>query len=330
MIQKTLILFALAMIAISPSFAYDTKRQDVADFIQDVSKRNELDPKQLTMWLEQAEKKQNILDAISRPAEGKPWHEYRKIFITERRINAGVTFWEENAEDIRRISQQTGVADKTIVAIIGVESFFGRITGSFRVIDALATLAFDYPKRSKFFTKELEQFFLLIDEEAIDPLEATGSYAGAMGSPQFISSSYRAYAVDGNGDNKRDLWSSWPDIIASVANYFKVHRWRNAAPVAVPAQVSTRAGQYLAENKLTPKHTVGELRRNGVVFETELPDDAKAMLIELEAVDGPEYWVCFHNFSVITKYNRSILYAMAVHQLGDLIEQQRAQSLSSR
>ena len=324
--MKTLqfrIAVALLVFLISPVSAYDVKRDDVAGFIRDVSQRHQLDPKQLGAWLEQAEKKQSILDAISRPAEGKPWYDYRKIFITEKRIDAGVAFWQENEADIERISKELGVADKTIVAIIGVESFFGRITGSYRVIDALATLAFDYPKRSAFFTKELEQFFLLIDEEAIDPLEATGSYAGAMGSPQFISSSYRAYAVDGSGDDKRDLWNSWPDIIASVGNYFKVHGWRENAPVAVPAQVSTSAGRYMAENKLKPKHTVGELRRNGVVFDTNLPDSAKAMLIELEGPAGPEYWVCFHNFSVITRYNRSILYAMAVNQLGDLIENEK-------
>ena len=192
------------------------------------------------------------------------------------------------------------------------------------MLEALATLAFDYPKRSAFFRSELEQYLLLTREEGIDPMTLNGSYAGAMGGPQFISSSYRRYAVDFDGDGRRDLWESDADIIGSVANYFAVHGWRNGEGIAVPASVPTERADALPEMGLKPQYSVARLRGLGVVPEGEVTDDTLATLIELELTDGSEYWLGLHNFYVITRYNHSALYAMAAYQLSREIAARRA------
>ena len=269
--------------------------------------------------LADAEVKQNILDAISRPAEKtKPWHEYRKIFLTDERIDLGVDFWAEHKAAIDQASARFGVDPAMLVAIVGVETFYGRRTGSFRVLDALATLGFRYPPRSEFFQRELEEFFLLTREQALDPREPKGSYAGAMGAPQFISSSYRAYAVDGDGDGRVDLWNSWPDVISSVANYFSVHGWETDGPVTTRA---TERGTVEPGSGLKLDNTVAGLEKAGVRFDPAVGGEAPATLIELEAADGLEYWVAYKNFYVITRYNRSRLYAMAAHDLARAISE---------
>ena len=274
----------------------------------------------VTELLGQAQRKQSILDAISRPAERvKPWHEYRKIFLNEKRIAGGVTFWRNHRETLERVSAEAGVDTRIIVAILGIETYYGERTGSYRVLDALSTLAFDYPPRSKFFTSELEEFLLLTREESVDPLSATGSYAGAMGAPQFISSSYRAYAVDSSGDGKRDLWNSWEDVIGSVANYLRVHGWEYRAPVAVKADTDAAPSPHLMSKKLKISHDAGTLRAAGVGVDPRVPDAQETLLFDVEAEDGAEYWVGFGNFYAITRYNRSRMYALAAHQLADAI-----------
>ncbi|HSN72029.1 MAG TPA: lytic murein transglycosylase, partial [Steroidobacteraceae bacterium] len=206
-----------------------------------------------------------------------------------------------------------------VVGILGVETMFGEITGRFRVIDALATLAFDYPPRSRYFRGELEQFMLLIREEHVEPLVALGSYAGAMGAPQFMPTSYRAYSVDGDGDGKRDLWGSWDDVIASVANYLARHGWRDGEPIVVPARLRDADLSKFDTSKLALNETVDSLRAKGVEFDTDLPGTAPAMLVVGEGKDGPEYRVGFTNFYAITRYNRSTMYAMVVNDLGEAI-----------
>ena len=298
-------------------------------FIGEMVRSHGFERAALTDLMAGAEIKVGILEAISTPAERTlEWHEYRKIFLSEERINAGVTFWNDHENDLGRISKQYGVAPEMIVAIIGVETFFGRITGKHRVLDALSTLAFAYPPRAKFFRKELEQFLLLTREEGVEASEALGSYAGAMGSPQFIPSSYRAYAVDESADGKRDLWSNWADVIGSVANYFRRHGWRESEPVVSRATLgpSFEGGQPTRRPKLNS--TVGKLSAQGYVFPGELPKEAAALAMHLEGQDGKEYWVGFHNFGVITRYNRSILYALAAHQLGQEILARRVQESS--
>ena len=169
---------------------------------------------------------------MSRPAERVvPWFEYRNIFMTEERIAAGVRFWTEHAATLEQVAERYGVAPEMIVAIVGIETYFGTRMGKYRVLDALATLAFAYPPRAAFFASELESFLLLTREEQVDPTAALGSYAGAMGAGQFIPSSYRAYAVDADADGKRDLWTDWDDVFGSVANYFAKHGWRTGEPV---------------------------------------------------------------------------------------------------
>ncbi len=206
-----------------------------------------------------------------------------------------------------------------MVGIIGVETYFGRITGGHRVLDALATLAFDYPPRSKFFRSELEQFLLLIREEGMRATDAFGSYAGAMGRPQFMPSSYRAYAVDSTGDGKRDIWNDWTDVAGSIANYFLEHGWRTGEAVAAPATISHDWRGPFPKNGLTATDSVASLVEQGVMFTTELPEDSAGRLLTLDGSDGTEHWVGFHNFFVITRYNRSVMYALAVHQLGQSI-----------
>jgi membrane-bound lytic murein transglycosylase B len=316
---QTAALFVLCVMA-APVFALDVERGDVRQFVDAMVEKHGYDREELTAVLEEAESQEAILTAINRPAEKMlTWHEYRNIFLTKERISAGVDFWREHKEELRRISEETGVSCEILVGIIGVETYFGRITGKYRVLDALATLAFDYPPRSKFFMRELEEFLLLVREEKMEATAATGSYAGAMGAPQFMPSSFRAYAVDSNDDGKRDIWSDWEDVIGSVANYFVAHGWDRDTSVVTQASLGDSFKGELPENTLTPMETVDSLSKQGVMFAASLPGDHKSQLLTLEGEDGDEHWVGFHNFFVITRYNRSVMYALAVHQLGQEI-----------
>jgi membrane-bound lytic murein transglycosylase B len=315
------IALATLLISLAPvasASAIDVKRPEVRAFIEETSREFGLARAHIESLIAQAETKQAILDAISRPAERVvPWYEYRDRFLTEKRILQGTDFWVQHGEALRRIRDPNVAA--SVVGILGVETSFGRITGRFRVIDALATLAFDYPPRSDFFRSELQQFLVLAREEAVDPKTALGSYAGAMGAPQFISSSYRNYAIDGDGNGKRDLWNSWDDVIGSVANYLSVFGWREGEPVVVTATLASDDLSRFNIAKLELNETVQSLRDKGARFETSLPADAPALLIVAQGKDGPVYRVGFTNFYVLTRYNRSPMYAMAVHDLGQAV-----------
>ena len=300
----------------------DLKQKNVVAFIDEMVATHEFDRDVLADVLAKAEIKQTIIKKITAPAERTlTWGEYRKIFMMPERVNAGVRFWRENEEMLERITLETGVPVEMLVGIIGVETYFGRITGKDRVIDALATLAFQYPPRSKFFRNELMQFLILAREEELDPTTPMGSYAGAMGRPQFMPSSFRAYAVDSTGDGKRDIWNNWADVTGSIANYFLAHRWRVGEEVV--AQATLGGGWSGAvpkpENILKITDTIESLSKKGVLFATDLCADSKGQLLTYEGDDGMEYWVGFHNFFVITKYNRSVMYALAAHQLGQKI-----------
>jgi membrane-bound lytic murein transglycosylase B len=303
--------------------AINVEREDVQQFIADMAANEQFDPDEVQAVLSRGEVQQSILDAMSRPAEKvKPWHEYRAIFITPERIKAGVQFYAEHQDTLLRIEKETGVPPAMILGIIGVESYFGRITGKHRVVDALVTLGFDYPPRAKFFRSELGHAFLLSREESMDIETLMGSYAGAIGPPQFIPSSYRNFAVDGDGDGKRDLINSWDDILASVANYFSVHKWRANKPVAARATISEETGELSFNDSLKPLSTVGALSAAGIFFPSELDDDATADIWRLEGETGPEYWVGFDNLYVITRYNHSIMYGLAAWELGSSIVQE--------
>ena len=322
-----LALLATILISTFPVIAADTspvdlKQENVVAFIDEMVEKHEFDRAALSAVLAKAKIKQVIIEKISTPAERThTWESYRKIFITKERVNAGVTFWGEHKEMLERIALETGVPIEMLIGIIGVETYFGRITGKDRVIDALATLAFEYPPRSKFFRKELVEFLILAREEELDPTVPLGSYAGAMGRPQFMPSSFRAYAVDSTGDGKRDIWNNWADVAGSIANYFIAHRWRADEEVVSQATLSSAWSTAIPApaNTLKVTDTVESLSKKGVMFSTDLCADSKAQLLTYEGVDGIEHWVGFHNFFVITKYNRSVMYALAVHQLGQQI-----------
>jgi len=266
--------------------------------------------------------KQKIIDTMTRPAEGMPWYKYRKIFMREARIQGGVKFWQENQQVLANIRQRYGVPEEIIVAIIGVETLYGERMGGHRVIDALSTLAFAYPKRSQFFARELEQFLLLCREEKISPLEPMGSYAGAMGMPQFMPSSYRYYAVDYEGDSKRDIWHNPADTIASVANYFSLHHWKIGEPIAFPVKVIGMQYKKALTKGLKPDFTVQKLRNLKVQLPKQLKGNEKVKLLSFAQETGKNLWVGLDNFYVITRYNHSPLYAMAVFQLSAAIKSQ--------
>ncbi|MGD9708467.1 MAG: lytic murein transglycosylase B [Halothiobacillaceae bacterium] len=303
-------------------------RDDVRAFAREISERNGLDEGEVRAALAQARPQPSIIEAMTRPAEAKPWHQYRPIFLTEKRIADGVDFWREHADRLTQLERQYGVPAEILVAIVGVETGYGRNVGRYAVRDALATLAFDYPPRAPFFRKELEQFFLLARDEKVPLAEVKGSYAGAMGMPQFMPSSYRNFAVDGDGDGRRDLWSSADDVLASVANYFARHGWQPGGEVAWPVELAEPArleGLMNRGRDLKAKTSLGELRKAGV----SLPpgDDAlPAMLIPFREEAGETFWVGLPNFYVITRYNHSAHYAMAVWQLGQAVRDRFAGS----
>lgn len=298
-------------------------RSDVNDFVDQMVKKHGFKKKFLLNAFRKVDINQKIIDAITRPAEAKPWYQYRPIFMTEKRINGGVEFWKKHDAALSRAYKEYGVDPEIIVAIIGVESLYGRHRGRYSVLESLSTLAFNYPKRRKFFKSELEQFLLLAREEKMNPLKVKGSYAGAMGKPQFIASSFRNYAVDFDGDGKRDLWDNSVDVIGSVANYFARHKWRKDQPIAAKATVKGKAYKALVKKGIRPHTKLARLIKKGINIEDPFPKNEKAALIELELKNGLEHWIGMDNFYVITRYNHSELYAMAVYQLSRAIKEQR-------
>jgi len=313
---------ALAGASASPAIAFDTHRADVKSFIAQMADQYSFKKRQLRKLLAAAQIQPAILEAMDRPAEkAKMWYEYRSIFVSERRIREGTEFWLAHRQALDRASVSSGVAPEYLAAILGVETYYGRLTGSYRVLDALATLAFDYPARSKFFRDELEQFFLLTRDLKLDPLTVRGSYAGAMGAPQFMPSNYRRYAIDADADGHVDLWTDWSDVCASVGNYLKEHGWNPGEPVLSEASVDPDKIADLDGRKLILEETVGSLQAKGVSFDSSLPPDAPALLIAVDEADGVHWRVGYNNFYVITRYNHSTLYAMAVYELAAAVKQ---------
>lgn len=291
-------------------------------FVEEMVAEHGFAREQLEHWLSKANKQQGILDAIARPAERtKTWKEYRPIFIQPLRVNNGVKFWQEQRAALTRAEQTYGVPAEIIVAIIGVETNYGRNTGSHKVIDALTTLAFDYPPRAPFFRKELVNYFLLTREQKQDPLAFKGSYAGAMGFGQFMPSSYRAYAVDFDDDGLIDIWNNTTDAIGSVANYFKKHGWQSGELVVSRARFEGDAASEVFNDIKPPERRVVEWKQRGFTPISQLPDETPVSILQLEGQHGIEYWLGTHNFYVITRYNRSHMYSMAVQQLSQIIKE---------
>lgn len=292
----------------------------MTQFIDKMVSTHGFDRDEVKAVLSQAKILPIIIEKMTRPAEAFPWHRYRNIFLKPERINQGVEFWQENVSILEAAEKKYGVPAEIIVAILGVETKFGRITGGFRLVDALTTISVDYPKRSKYFIKELEQAFLLSREEKFDLLSLEGSYAGAMGMAQFMPSSYRHYAVDGDGDGVRDLLHNKADAVNSIANYLKQHKWKAGEPIATRAQVTGNQYKKFVKKGMKPKVSLNDIADYQVTAETQYAGKLKASLIELEQLDGMEYWLGLGNFYAITRYNHSNLYAMAVFQLAEEIK----------
>jgi membrane-bound lytic murein transglycosylase B len=318
---------ALLLLCISaPVFAegFDVSREDIQKFVDTMVRRHRFERDEVTSLLASAQPQPKILEAIQRPAERSlAWWEYRQRFMTPERIDGGVQVWRQHADELARIAAQTGVPAEYLIAITGVETFYGRITGRYRVLDSLATLGFDYPPRGDFFRRELEQFLLMSREERLDPREPLGSYAGAMGIPQFMPSSFRRFAVDGSGDGHRNLWEAGADVFASVGNYLREHGWRAGQPVLAEAY-SVGAADDPATARLALADTVESLQKRGYVFQTMLSGKSRAMLVPAQLAESLTWRVGFANFYAITRYNRSPLYAMAVHDLAQQIAERYA------
>ncbi len=296
----------------------------IDQFAKRVSNKHNIPLADVQANLKAANFQPKIIESISKPVEHTiTWERYRKIFLKEKRIQGGVGFIKENTATLQRAYDEFGVPPEIITAIIGVETRYGEVMGNYRVIDALTTLAFEYPKRSKFFTKELEHFLVLTREQKVDPLMPVGSYAGAMGFGQFMPSSYRSYAVDFDEDNVADIWTNKTDAIGSVANYFKRHGWRKGAPViydSAPVSAQTKPSKKVLNASLKPKIKAAALSDYGLQQPKQLKNSEMVAPFLFEGANGPEYVLGLKNFYVITRYNHSRLYALAVYQLAQEIK----------
>ncbi len=318
-ILRTGVCLALSLPVVVQAAADYAQRDDVRAFIDEMVDEHDFDRQALTRQFARARRLDNVLEAISRPAEKTlTWKQYRPIFLKSSRIEKGRRFMKTHRALLQRAEAEYGVPAQIITAIIGVETFYGKHTGRYTIFDSLTTLGFDYPPRATFFRNELKALLLLAKEEQLTIDEMTGSYAGAMGMPQFISSSYRAYAVDFDGDGRRDLWHSMADVIGSVANYFHRHGWRRGEGIAHRVTLG-EASAVPDKNRLKPYTTVAELRRQGVRIPPSLAADTPVTLLRLQGRKGDEYWLGEQNFYVISRYNHSVLYAMAVFQLSQAI-----------
>ncbi|CAM3451374.1 lytic murein transglycosylase B [Parendozoicomonas haliclonae] len=296
-------------------------RKDIAGFIDELVKDGGFSRTALEKVFKEVEYQPRIIELISKPAERRlTWWEYRNLFINDARIDQGVDFWIKNRSILEKASKDYGVSPAVIIGILGIETGFGRNSGGFRVVDALSTLGFGYPRRATFFKKELKEFLMLAKEQGFDPLELKGSYAGAMGIPQFMPSSYRAYAIDFDGNGQADIWQSPADAIGSIASYLNRHGWVEGKPVAAKASIRGQKYDGLLSDNPRPTRSVNEASQLGWQTIQVLPDSARVRGLKLDGKEGPEHWLTMTNFYVITRYNKSDLYAMAVWQLGSQVE----------
>jgi len=302
-------------------------RAEIRAYFDELSQSNGFSKKYLEEIFSNHKPNLKILELMSRPAEKRlEWHEYRKILVDERRVSLGLRFWEDNLKALEDAERVFGVSPEVIVAIIGVETRYGKIMGSFLVVQALATLAFDFPSRADFFRKELTNYLILTRSQNLDPLSLKGSYAGAMGYGQFMPSSYQAYAVDFDGDGFKDIWNNKADAIGSVANYFSEHGWQGDGPVIVRGYKQIGSETSIKANvSLKPSILAGELKKEGI--DSSLADSTEVALFLMQADGGEEYWLGLNDFYVITRYNHSSMYALAVYQLSQELREKRLELL---
>lgn len=320
--------FALASL-LSSFFAHAdtafTQRKDVQQFIGFMVKTHGFNRKQLTQVMSQVTIQPQIIESMNKPYEKKTWDVYKDLFLTAERVQGGMAFWKANEKNLARAEKRYGVPANIIVAIIGVETLYGKRQGNYRVLDALSTLAFDYPSRAPFFTKELSEYLLLCREHKVEPTQYMGSYAGAMGKPQFMPSSYRFYAADFDGNAKKDLMNDDAAVIASVANYFHKHGWKQHHGVAQPATITKNHLKGIDTARKSATYSARQLAAAGVKPMTAaMNQPEKAGLIELVTKSGPEYWMTYPNFYVITRYNSSPQYALVVYLLSQQLKNQWA------
>jgi membrane-bound lytic murein transglycosylase B len=307
------------------------KRAEVQVFIGEMVERHGFVEKELKFLFSRAKRLPAVLKAIEpQPPGERSWEAYRALFVSERHIDGGLAFWRAHGAALERAARDYGVPEEVIVAIIGVETFYGRHTGRWRVVDALSTLAFDYPPRAEFFRQELEHYLVFARDAGMDVFSVQGSYAGAIGIPQFMPGSYLRYAVDFDGDGVRDLRASAADAIGSVGNFLKEHGWRAGEPVLVAASLQGEAWRAYANGDIEPRHALGELQQAGINAQAGIaahagaPAEAKAVLIELGTPQRASDWrLGFHNFWVLTRYNRSAFYASAVYDLAQALRSRR-------
>lgn len=318
-LQSLALVTASVAMAASGALLAAEKHPGEKAFAAQVAKYHKVSETDILATLNQAERKQSIIDAMRRPAEAKPWKDYRALFMTPLRISGGIAFYQANHALLERIADKYGVDPQYIVAILGVETNYGTRTGTYRVLDALVTLAFHYPPREKYFRGELEKLLTMSATQLPGAvIDINGSYAGAMGWGQFMPTSVAAYARDEDGDGHIDLAGSLPDILGSVANYLAEHGWKRGQPVVVGTQPTPDAVHVKCNHSKT-LYTVGQLEARGYAPVSKIQADTPATLLKLDAADGDRYWLTFNNFYVITRYNRSPLYAMAVTQLAEAI-----------
>ncbi len=289
----------------------------IPEFIDEMVAKHQFSRSELVTLFDGAQHRPSIIEAITKPATKKPWPEYRAIFVNPQRLKACVAFQQQYRTELQRAEDKFGVPQEIIVALIGVETLFGKNMGSYRVLDALTTLAFDYPRRAPFFRAELENYLLLLREQQLDWREVKGSYAGAIGYPQFMPSSYRKYAVDFNGNRRVDLRNEVEDAIGSVANYLREYGWQPNEPVAIPARVRGEVPLNMLENKTT--QTLVAWAKQDVRSEEAVAFNRSARLVRFALGSEEQFWLGFNNFDVITRYNTSDYYAMAVFQLSEAL-----------
>lgn len=323
--QVFLIFVGMLLMFWSVSLLASPLRPEIRHFIHEMVRQHGFNPAKLEDVFHKVQFQPSIIDLISLPATSISWNKYRSRFLNPQRINSGVTFWNKHALVLEQANQAFGIPEEIIVAIIGVETTYGATTGRHRVIDALTTLAFDFPRRAEFFKSELEQYLLLAEEQNFDLFSIKGSYAGAIGIPQFMPGSYRRYAIDFDGDGKADLTGNAADAIGSVANYLMEYGWETGGPIITRAHAPVKSDHYqeILLTGIEPIHPVKKLREANIIPLEKTGEERLAALIELKDEDNIQNWLGFQNFYVITRYNRSTFYAMAVLQLAEAIRTAR-------
>ncbi len=307
------------LIALHSLPSHSERLPGIPEFIDEMAVKHHFDRDELLDVFAHAQHQPGVIEAISRPFRAMPWLKYRASFVNKQRVSYGLEFWRQNRKTLRRAERQYGVPQEIIVALIGVETIYGRNMGSFSTLDALTTLAFDYPRRATFFRDELENYLLLARERQFDVLEVKSSYAGAIGIPQFMPSSYRNYAVDFNGNSTIDLRNEPADAIGSVGNYLKGYGWVRHGLIGVPAQV----GDAKRLGAIDEARSMADWLTVEVTTGTRITPDETARLLDYTVADGKEYWLGFNNFEVITRYNNSDYYAMSVFQLAEALKAAR-------